>query len=110
MTTARQKTIGQPAEMAGTGLHTGASIRMRLLPGAADTGIVFRRVDLPGSPEVRATVDHVVGTDRGTTVGEGETHVHTVEHLLAAVSSLGIDNLLVEMDGPEPPAADGSAR
>jgi UDP-3-O-[3-hydroxymyristoyl] N-acetylglucosamine deacetylase/3-hydroxyacyl-[acyl-carrier-protein] dehydratase len=110
MTTPRQKTISRPGEFAGTGLHTGAPVRMRILPGAVDSGAVFRRVDLPGSPEVRAAIDQVVGTDRGTTIGEGEARVHTVEHLLAAVSSSGIDNIVVEIDGPEPPAADGSAR
>jgi UDP-3-O-[3-hydroxymyristoyl] N-acetylglucosamine deacetylase/3-hydroxyacyl-[acyl-carrier-protein] dehydratase len=110
MTTPRQKTISRPGEFAGTGLHTGAAVRMRILPGAVDSGAVFRRVDLAGSPEVRAAIDQVVGTDRGTTIGEGEARVHTVEHLLAAVSSAGIDNIVVEIDGPEPPAADGSAR
>jgi UDP-3-O-[3-hydroxymyristoyl] N-acetylglucosamine deacetylase / 3-hydroxyacyl-[acyl-carrier-protein] dehydratase len=110
MTTARQKTIERPGEIAGTGLHSGAPVTMRVLPGDVDAGLVFRRTDLPGSPEVHATLDNVVGTDRGTTIGEGESRVQTVEHFLAAVSSLGIDNLVVEMDGPEPPAADGSAR
>jgi UDP-3-O-[3-hydroxymyristoyl] N-acetylglucosamine deacetylase / 3-hydroxyacyl-[acyl-carrier-protein] dehydratase len=110
MTTPRQKTIERPGEIAGVGLHTGASVRLRLLPGAVDSGVVFRRTDLPGAPEVRASLDHVVATDRGTTIGNGPAQVHTVEHLLAAVVSFQIDNLLIELDGPEPPAADGSAR
>jgi UDP-3-O-[3-hydroxymyristoyl] N-acetylglucosamine deacetylase / 3-hydroxyacyl-[acyl-carrier-protein] dehydratase len=109
MTTPRQNTIAQAGEMEGVGLHTGGAIRLRLLPAPVNTGIVFRRVDLEGAPEVPAHVSHVVSTDRGTVLGAGEAKVHTVEHLLAAVVGHAIDNLVVEMDGAEPPAGDGSA-
>lgn len=83
---------------------------MRLLPAPADTGVVFRRTDLEGAPTVEAKAARVVDTDRGTTIGSGEVRVHTVEHLLAALSGCGIDNLVVELSGPEVPIVDGSAR
>jgi UDP-3-O-[3-hydroxymyristoyl] N-acetylglucosamine deacetylase/3-hydroxyacyl-[acyl-carrier-protein] dehydratase len=110
MTTPRQNTIAQAGDMDGVGLHTGGGIRLRLLPAPVNTGIVFRRVDLEGAPEVPAHVSHVVSTDRGTVLGLGEAKIHTVEHLLSAVVGHGIDNLVVEMDGAEPPVGDGSAQ
>ena len=109
-TTPRQNTIGGAGELEGVGLHTGAPVRMRVSPAPVNTGIVFRRTDLAGAADVPAHVSHVVGTDRGTTIAVGEAKVHTVEHLLSAVVARGVDNLLVELDGPEPPAMDGSAR
>jgi UDP-3-O-acyl-N-acetylglucosamine deacetylase len=75
-----------------------------------DEGIRFRRTDLDGAPEVQATVANVASTDRGTNLAAGEARVHTVEHVLAAVVGAGIDNLVIELDAAEPPAADGSAR
>ncbi|HEX2093460.1 MAG TPA: bifunctional UDP-3-O-[3-hydroxymyristoyl] N-acetylglucosamine deacetylase/3-hydroxyacyl-ACP dehydratase [Longimicrobiaceae bacterium] len=110
MSTSRQNTIREVRAIEGTGLHTGASTRMRVLPAPVNTGVVFRRTDLPGSPTVPAHVAHVVDTDRGTTLAIGEARVHTVEHVLSAVVALGIDNLVVELDAHEPPAGDGSAR
>jgi UDP-3-O-[3-hydroxymyristoyl] N-acetylglucosamine deacetylase/3-hydroxyacyl-[acyl-carrier-protein] dehydratase len=107
--TPRQNTLAAAAEMEGVGLHTGAPVRMRLLPAEVNSGIVFRRTDLAGSPAIPAHVSQVVGTDRGTTLGQGEARVHTVEHLLAAVVARQLDNLLVELEGPEPPALDGSS-
>ncbi len=109
MTTPKQSTISRQAEMEGVGLHTGVAVRMKVLPGAVSTGIVFRRTDLPGQPEVPARVEHVVSTDLGTTLGVGDARVHTVEHFLSAAVALGVDNLVVELDAQEPPAADGSA-
>ncbi|HEX2209143.1 MAG TPA: bifunctional UDP-3-O-[3-hydroxymyristoyl] N-acetylglucosamine deacetylase/3-hydroxyacyl-ACP dehydratase [Longimicrobium sp.] len=109
-TTPRQNTLARPGEMRGTGLHTGAEARMRILPAPVDTGIVFRRTDLPGSPDLPANLAHVVGTDLGTSIGIGEARVHTVEHLLAAMVAREIDNAFVEIDAAELPAADGSAR
>jgi UDP-3-O-[3-hydroxymyristoyl] N-acetylglucosamine deacetylase/3-hydroxyacyl-[acyl-carrier-protein] dehydratase len=106
----RQNTIVRPGEIQGVGLHTGAEVRMRVYPGAVDTGIVFRRTDLPGSPDIPANLAHVVGTDLGTSIGLGEAKVHTVEHLLSAMVAREIDNAFVEVDGVELPAADGSAR
>ncbi|HET7232250.1 MAG TPA: bifunctional UDP-3-O-[3-hydroxymyristoyl] N-acetylglucosamine deacetylase/3-hydroxyacyl-ACP dehydratase [Longimicrobium sp.] len=108
-TTPRQNTLAAPAELDGVGLHTGAPVMMRLLPAAVGTGVVFRRVDLEGKPEIPALVSQVSSTDRGTTLGQGEARVHTTEHLLAAVVARQIDNLIVELEGPEPPAMDGSS-
>ena len=110
MSKPRQRTIAREGALRGIGLHTGAEARMRVLPGPVDGGIVFRRTDIDGAEEVSATVANVIGTDRGTTIGIGPARVHTVEHLLSAAAGAGIDNLIVEMDGPEPPAVDGSAR
>lgn len=82
---------------------------MHVLPAEAGCGVVFRRTDLPGRPEVRASVEHVTDTRRATTIADAEAQVHTTEHVLAALFALGIDNAVVEMDGAEPPVADGSA-
>jgi UDP-3-O-[3-hydroxymyristoyl] N-acetylglucosamine deacetylase/3-hydroxyacyl-[acyl-carrier-protein] dehydratase len=109
-TTPRQNTIARPGEAEGVGLHTGEPVRMRVLPAPVNTGIVFRRTDLAGSPAIPAHVSHVVGTDLGTTIGLGEARVHTVEHFLAAAVVHGVDNAIVELDASEPPAGDGSAR
>ena len=110
MTTPRQRTISREGEARGVGLHTGVDARLRLRAAPVDSGIVFRRTDLEGAGDIVASVANVVETDRGTTLGSGEARVHTVEHLLSAAVGAGIDNLIVELDGPEPPALDGSAR
>lgn len=107
---ANQQTIATPAELEGVGLHTGTQTHVRFLPAPPGTGIRFRRRDLERATEIPATVANVSSTDRGTTLGEGEGRVHTVEHLLAAVSALCIDNLIVETSGPEMPILDGSFR
>ena len=104
-----QRTLQQPVTTRGVGLHSGAQVTLTLRPAPADHGIVFHRVDLPGSPRIPATAPHVVDTALATTLGRGEARVGTVEHLLAALSGLGIDNLRVEVDGPEVPILDGSA-
>ena len=108
--TPRQNTIARPGELQGVGLHTGAEVRMRILPAPVSTGIVFRRTDVPDAPEVPALVSHVVGTELGTSIGAGEVKIHTVEHLLSALTAREIDNAVVELDAAELPAADGSAR
>ena len=95
--------------MSGIGLHTGSRCTMTFKPASVDFGIRFRRVDLGGNPEIPAIVDHVIDTSRGTTIGIGEARVHTVEHVLAAIAGLQIDNILIEVDGIEPPIGDGSA-
>lgn len=110
MSAPRQKTLKEPREIAGIGLHTGADVRMRLVPSEVSTGIRFRRTDLDDAPEVPALVANVVATDRGTTLGSGAARIHTVEHVLSALSGAGIDNAVVELDAAEPPAMDGSAR
>jgi UDP-3-O-[3-hydroxymyristoyl] N-acetylglucosamine deacetylase / 3-hydroxyacyl-[acyl-carrier-protein] dehydratase len=110
MTTPRQRTIAGPRDLEGIGLHTGSAIRMKLLPAEVDTGVRFHRTDLEDRPEIVATVANVVEVDRGTTLGVDGARVHTVEHLLSALAGLCLDNVVVELDGPEPPAGDGSAR
>src|SRR5512143_2000634 len=105
-----QQTLAQETTIEGVGLHTGASVRVRFLPAGPGTGIRLRRTDLDGSPEIPATLSHVYSTDRGTSLAAGEARVHTVEHLLAAVSALGIDNVVAELAGPELPIMDGSFR
>jgi UDP-3-O-[3-hydroxymyristoyl] N-acetylglucosamine deacetylase / 3-hydroxyacyl-[acyl-carrier-protein] dehydratase len=109
MTLPRQRTIAEPGQLEGVGLHTAQSVRLRLLPAEPETGIRFRRTDLPEQPEIPAQVANVVGVDRGTTLGVEGARVHTVEHLLSALAGACIDNVIVEMDGPEPPAGDGSS-
>lgn len=106
----RQCTLGGSASMSGIALHTGHRVNLAVHPAPENYGIRFRRVDLPGRPEVRALVSHVVDVRRGTTIKDGEATVHTVEHILAAASALGVDNAVVDMAGPEPPIADGSAQ
>jgi UDP-3-O-[3-hydroxymyristoyl] N-acetylglucosamine deacetylase/3-hydroxyacyl-[acyl-carrier-protein] dehydratase len=105
----RQKTIGRDATLEGVGLHTGEATRVTFKPGAPHTGVVFERVDLDGRPRVRAGVENVTGASRGTTLTENGVTVYTVEHLCAAATGLGVDNLVVEIEGPEPPATDGSS-
>lgn len=105
-----QHTLSRSVERTGVGLFTGAQTRMRLLPGEEDRGIVFRRVDLSGAPEIPARVDHVdAARPRRTVLASGDASVETVEHCLSALAALGIDNAVVEVNGPEIPAFDGSA-
>jgi UDP-3-O-[3-hydroxymyristoyl] N-acetylglucosamine deacetylase / 3-hydroxyacyl-[acyl-carrier-protein] dehydratase len=103
-----QQTIGAETGLEGVGLHTGAVVRLRFLPAEPGTGIRFRRSDLTGSADVPANLQHVAATDRNTALGAGETRVATVEHVLAAVVACEIDNLIIEVNGPEVPIADGS--
>jgi len=103
-----RRTIDRVAELSGVGLHTGATTRVSLQPGAAEQGVRFRRSDLPAHPEVPARVAEVEATERRTALGRGDTTIHTVEHLLAAVMALELDDLVIELDGPEPPILDGS--
>jgi len=104
----RQRTVARPVTLDGAGLHSGLPASVTFAPAPAGTGIRFRRTDLEGSPEVPATLDHVVDTERGTTLGVGEAQVRTVEHALAALWALGVDNVRVDVTGPEVPARDGS--
>lgn len=92
------------------GLHTGRATRVRVRPGPEDSGIVFRRVDVPGSPEIRAHVSNIVRKPRQTALGKGGVEVQTAEHLLASLTGMDVDNCVVEIDGDEVPGADGSAR
>ncbi|HET9708721.1 MAG TPA: UDP-3-O-acyl-N-acetylglucosamine deacetylase, partial [Gemmatimonadales bacterium] len=102
-TPAKRRSIEREATVQGTGLHTGASTRAVFRPGVAGRGIVFRRTDLAGEPEVPARLSEVEALERRTAIGHGAATIHTVEHLLAAVAAHEIDDLLVELSGPEPP-------
>lgn len=105
----RQRTIKQPVQVRGIGFITAADIQVRFLPAPENSGIVFRRIDLPGHPEIPAHVTRVTGTQRRTTIGQGAVQVCLVEHVMAALAGLRIDNCTVEIDGLEPPGLDGSA-
>ena len=89
----KQRTIASEVTFGGVGLHTGSLTSVTFKPAPPDTGIVFFRVDLPGRPAIPADIDHVVDVSRGTTIGIGEARVHTIEHSMAAMVGLGIDNL-----------------
>ncbi len=105
-----QQTIGRSASGSGIGLHTGCQSTITFKPAEPGTGVRFVRTDLTGAPEVPADIDHVVGLDRGTTIQKGEAKVYTVEHVLAAVAGLQIDNLIIELNNIEPPVFDGSSQ
>lgn len=105
----KQHTVARRVELSGIALHSGKIVRMEILPAAVNTGIVFKRVDLPGMPSVLAHVSNIQSTDLNTTIALGDAKVATIEHLMAAFAGLGIDNALVKIDGPEVPVMDGSA-
>ena len=105
-----QKTITKPVSISGRGLHTGLDVNVDFKPAPENHGIVFKRIDLPGQPLVRALVDNVVDTSRNTVLEENGVRVGMVEHSLAAVSGLQIDNLLIELNASEMPILDGSSR
>ena len=104
-----RRTVAQDASISGIGLHLGVPCRLTVRPAASGTGVTFRRTDLAGSPTIPARVDRAVLTERRTQLGADPVSVHTVEHVLAAVAGLEVDDLIVELDGPEPPIGDGSA-
>ena len=104
-----QRTLAVAAEIEGVGFVTGARVRVRFRPAAPHTGLVFRRTDRPAAPAVPARADRVTGTARRTTLGPPEHGVTLVEHLLATLAGLRVDNCEIELDGPEPPGLDGSA-
>ena len=106
----KQKTLNQPFSVSGIGLHTGKQVNITVKPAPENHWFVFKRIDIEGSPEVKADVDNVFHTQRGTSLKSGEAEVHTTEHLLASLYGMGIDNALIEIDGPEIPILDGSAR
>ena len=106
----KQKTLKASFTIKGTGLHTGLKVTMNILPAPADTGIVFKRIDIEGEPQIQAIAENVTDTSRSTTVAKGDVKVSTIEHLMAALWSMGVDNAIVEVDGPEVPIMDGSAR
>ena len=105
----QQRTLSAPIAFSGIGIHTGKNVSMRFCPAKENSGIVFKRVDLPSQPIIPATLDFVVDTSRSTILGKGDVRVHTVEHVLAALRSFEIDNLLIEVDNLEPPVGNGSS-
>ncbi len=109
METRRQKTLRRAVSYSGIGIHTGKEVTIRFCPSDKGTGIIFRRTDLPSEPLIPATVEYVRDTERCTTLGIGSAEIHTVEHVLAALASYEVDNLIIELDGPEPPVGDGSS-
>jgi UDP-3-O-acyl N-acetylglucosamine deacetylase len=104
-----QRTIARPAEVHGVGYITGAAVCLRFVPAPPNTGVVFQRTDLGPHAFIPATVSHVTGTNRRTTLGTAPLCVSLVEHVLAALAGLRIDNCFVEVNAPEPPGLDGSA-
>lgn len=106
----KQRTLAREVSIQGSALHTGESVTLTIKPAAAGTGIVFRRIDLNGAPELRPRVDQVTDLVRATTIQSGHAKIHTVEHVLSALHGCGIDNVIVEMNASEPPILDGSAR
>jgi UDP-3-O-[3-hydroxymyristoyl] N-acetylglucosamine deacetylase/3-hydroxyacyl-[acyl-carrier-protein] dehydratase len=104
-----QHTIQAPVKISGVGIHTGHLINLTCLPAAPNHGIQFQRIDLSNQPTIAALADYVVDTTRSTTLGNDEMRIGTIEHLLAALVGLEIDNMLIQLDGPEVPMLDGSA-
>src|SRR5688572_19970288 len=105
-----QHTIKEEVSISGVGIHTGHSVTLTLKPTEPNSGINFQRIDLPGKPVVKADVDNVVETNRSTTIEADGARISTIEHLLAALVGMEVDNLLIEIDGPEVPILDGSAQ
>lgn len=109
MTSNKQMTLAAPFEMEGKGLHTGLSINIRFNPAPINHGIMISRIDLPDSPTIPALAEHVSKTTRGTILSNKNMQISTVEHMMAALYSMGVDNCLVEVNAPEIPILDGSA-
>ncbi len=105
-----QHTLKGNVVLHGVGLHTGEKVTMTMKPANPGFGIRFQRIDLPEKPVVKADVDYVVDTSRGTTLEYNGARVSTIEHTLAALVGMGVDNVLIELDGPEVPILDGSAK
>lgn len=105
-----QCTLGQSVSVAGSSLHTGEKVVLTLHPAPAGHGRKFRRSDMQDEPVIDAKVDHVKAVERATTIAEGNAKVQTVEHVLSALTGMGVDNCLIEMDANEPPIGDGSAQ
>lgn len=105
----KSRTLKTAASFSGIGIHTGQLVTMRFCPAPEGTGIVFKRVDLPGQPTVPASVEYVCDTARSTTIGIGPVRIHTVEHVLAALAAYQIHNLVIELNNIEPPVGNGSS-
>ena len=106
----KQRTLASAISFEGKGLHTGLQVKMTVNPAEDNHGITFRRVDLEGTPEVPALCEYVTDTSRGTTIERGEAKVSTIEHIMSALWTLGVDNAIVDINAPETPIMDGSAK
>ena len=106
----RQRSIARPAQVCGVGYLTGAEVSLTFQPAPENTGVVFVRTDLPGGPRITAHLDNVTDTKRRTTLGRAPVQVALVEHVLAALAGMRIDNCFVEVNAPEAPGLDGSAQ
>lgn len=106
----KQRTLLREVEIKGKGIHSGEEVHMRLVPAPENHGIVFKRTDLYGKPELKPEVNMVTDLIRSTTVSSGHTKISTVEHILSALNGVGIDNLTIEIDAGEPPILDGSSK
>lgn len=106
----KQRTLLREVSIKGNALHTGDAVHMTLKPAPVNHGVVFKRMDLHGHPEIKPRVDLITDLVRATTIQQGHAKIHTVEHVLSALSGCGVDNVLIEMDAGEPPIMDGSAR
>ena len=106
----KQQTLAKSEQISGIALHTGVRATLQLNPAPENTGIVFRRVDMPGKPQIPASAMNVIDVQRGTTIGCGNAAVYTIEHIMSALHACGVDNCIVDMDGAEPPICDGSAK
>ncbi len=109
-TSVKQKTIKKSVTLKGVGLHTGEDVNMTFMPAAVNHGFAFKRVDLEGEPIIEADVNYVVNTQRGTNLEKNGVKIQTSEHVLAALIGMDIDNVLIELDAPEPPIMDGSSK
>jgi UDP-3-O-[3-hydroxymyristoyl] N-acetylglucosamine deacetylase/3-hydroxyacyl-[acyl-carrier-protein] dehydratase len=110
MATDYEHTLASAATLEGTSLHTGEKVSLTIKPAPEGHGFKFRRIDLPDQPFIDADVDKVKTVERATTLAEGPVKVHTVEHVISALTGMGIDNAIIEMDANEPPIGDGSSR
>jgi len=106
----KQRTIQKERSIKGKALHTGDEVTLTIKPAESDVGYLFRRMDLYGKPEIKPLSKQVTELVRNTTISDGNTKVHTIEHMLSALAGCGVDNAIIELDASEPPILDGSAR
>lgn len=108
--TEKQTTLAKPVSVEGQGLHTGTKGIMTIKPAPVNFGIKFQRIDLKDQPIIEAHIDNVVSTDRGTCIGKGDARVYTIEHVMAALRGMEVDNALIELSMEETPIKDGSSK
>src|SRR4030042_917435 len=106
----KQKTVAKPVSLKGRGLHSGVEVEVIINPAPENHGYQFKRTDIPEKPFIKAVAENVKVTERSTTIIDKGASITTVEHLLAALYGIGVDNALIEINGPEVPIMDGSAR